>query len=141
PCRAILSRDPALLADAAGRRANAELFRNPAEDRAAGRRYPGFSDSGPSRSRRRRTDQSVRNRIARTDVVARDRRSYRRAGGTVKKATCGGRAHRRPSGRVEIFDTLLDGLVLDWLVESFTDGMLQPLDLILDHQFAALQLD
>jgi hypothetical protein len=35
-----------------------------------------------------------------------------------------------------IFDTLLD-----WLVESFADGMLQPLDLILDHQFAALQLD
>jgi hypothetical protein len=35
-----------------------------------------------------------------------------------------------------IFDTLLDRLV-----ESFADGMLQPLDLILDHQFAALQLD
>jgi hypothetical protein len=35
-----------------------------------------------------------------------------------------------------IFDTLLD-----WLVESFADGMLQPLDLILDHQLAALQLD
>ena len=32
-----------------------------------------------------------------------------------------------------IFDTLLD-----WLVESFADGMLQPLDLILDHQLAAL---
>jgi hypothetical protein len=39
----------------------------------------------------------------------------------------------RPCGD---FDT-----VLDWLVESFADGMLQPLDLILDHQLAALQLD
>jgi hypothetical protein len=28
-----------------------------------------------------------------------------------------------------------------WLVESFGDGMLQPFDLILDHQLAALQLD
>jgi hypothetical protein len=35
-----------------------------------------------------------------------------------------------------IFDTLLDRLV-----ESFADGMLQPLDLILDHQLTALQLD
>jgi hypothetical protein len=35
-----------------------------------------------------------------------------------------------------IFDILLD-----WLVESFSDGMSQPLDLILDHQLAALQLD
>jgi len=35
-----------------------------------------------------------------------------------------------------IFDTLLG-----WLVESFADGMLQPFDLILDHQLAALQLD
>jgi hypothetical protein len=34
------------------------------------------------------------------------------------------------------FDTLLDRLV-----ESFADGMLQPLYLILDHQLAALQLD
>ena len=64
PCRAILSRDPALLADAAGRRADAELFRNPAEDRAAGGRHAGFSDPGPRRSRRRRTDQPVRYRIA-----------------------------------------------------------------------------
>jgi hypothetical protein len=31
--------------------------------------------------------------------------------------------------------------LLDWLVESFADGMLQPFDLILDHQLAALQLD
>ena len=30
---------------------------------------------------------------------------------------------------------------LDWLVESFSDGMSQPFDLILDHQLAALQLD
>jgi hypothetical protein len=37
---------------------------------------------------------------------------------------------------VGIFDTLLDRLV-----ESFAGGMLQPLDLILDHQLAALQLD
>jgi hypothetical protein len=48
----------------------------------------------------------------------------------------GGRAHRRPSGRVGIFDTLLD-----YLVEGFVGGLLQPLDLILDHQLAALQLD
>jgi hypothetical protein len=39
----------------------------------------------------------------------------------------------RPCG---IFDTLWD-----WLVESFVGGMPQPLDLILDHQLAALQLD
>jgi hypothetical protein len=32
-------------------------------------------------------------------------------------------------------------ILLEWLVESFADGMLQPLDLILDHQLAALQLD
>jgi hypothetical protein len=34
-------------------------------------------------------------------------------------------------------------LVLCWvyLVEGFLGGMSQPLDLILDHQFAALQLD
>jgi hypothetical protein len=32
-------------------------------------------------------------------------------------------------------------LCWDWLVESFASGMLQPLDLILDHQLAALQLD
>jgi hypothetical protein len=33
--------------------------------------------------------------------------------------------------------------ILCWtdLVESFADGMLQPFDLILDHQLAALQLD
>ena len=60
PRRAVLSRDPALLADAAGRRADAELFRHPAEDRAAGGRHAGFPDPGPARSRRRRTDQSVR---------------------------------------------------------------------------------
>ena len=47
PCRAILSRDPALLADVAGWRADAELFRNASEDRAAGRCHAGFSDSGP----------------------------------------------------------------------------------------------
>jgi hypothetical protein len=35
----------------------------------------------------------------------------------------------------------LSMLLRDWLVESFADGMLQPLDLILDHQLAALQLD
>ena len=44
PARAgqILSGDPALLADAAGRRADAELFWNPAEDRAARGRHAGF---------------------------------------------------------------------------------------------------
>ena len=42
----------------------------------------------------------------------------------------------RSSGGVAFFDTLLDQLV-----ESFARGLLQPLDLILDHQLAALQLD
>ena len=66
-----------ILADAAGRRADAELFGHPAEDRAAGGRHAGFPDAGPARSRRRRPDQSVRHRIAGTDVVAGDRRSRR----------------------------------------------------------------
>jgi hypothetical protein len=34
-----------------------------------------------------------------------------------------------------------NGTSLDWLVESLADGMLQPFDLILDHQLTALQLD
>ncbi len=46
-CGKILSRDPALLADAAGRGADAELFRNPAKDRAARGRHAGFLIQGP----------------------------------------------------------------------------------------------
>jgi hypothetical protein len=55
----------------------------------------------------------------------------------VTKANCGADerigAHPAMSG---VFD-----FCWDWLVESFSDGMLQPFDLILDHQLAALQLD
>jgi hypothetical protein len=39
-----------------------------------------------------------------------------------------------PHGKLRYFVEL-------WLVESFAGGMLQPFDLILDHQLAALQLD
>ena len=51
PARAeqILSGDPQILADAAGRRADAELFRHPAEDRAAGGCHAGFPDPGTAR--------------------------------------------------------------------------------------------
>ena len=44
--RAVLSGDPQILADAAGRRADAELFRHAAEDRAARGRLAGFPDPG-----------------------------------------------------------------------------------------------
>src|SRR5207244_1465227 len=83
PREAVLSPNPPLLADAAGRRADAELFRDPAQDRAAGGRHAGLPDPGPARSRRRRTDQSVRHRVARTDVVAGDRGPCRRIGRTL----------------------------------------------------------
>src|SRR5215470_9680987 len=43
---------------------------------------------------------------------------------------------KRPSGCVR-FDTLREIR----LVERFAGGLFQPLDLILDHQLAALQLD
>ena len=76
----VLSGDPALLADAAGRRADAELFGNSTQDRAAGGGRAGFPDPGPKGSWRRRPDQSVRNRIAGADIVAGDRRSCRRSG-------------------------------------------------------------
>ena len=56
----VLSGDPALLADAAGWRADAELFGHSAQDRAAGGGRAGFPDPGPARSRRRRADQPVR---------------------------------------------------------------------------------
>ena len=69
----ILSGDPALLADAAGRRADAELFRHSAEDRAAGGGRAGLPDPGAAGSWRRRADQSVRDRVAGTDVIAGDR--------------------------------------------------------------------
>jgi len=39
------------------------------------------------------------------------------------------------------FATLLESLLWEGLVDRFAGGMLQPLDLVLDHQFAALQLD
>ena len=75
PARAeqVLSRDPALLADAAGRGADAELFRNPAQDRATCGCHAGFPDPGTARARRHWIDQPVRHRIAGTDVVPGDR--------------------------------------------------------------------
>ena len=76
---AVLSRHPPLLAGAAGRRADAELLGNAAQDRAAGGRPPGLPDPGTARTRRRWTDQSVRDRVAGTDIVAGDRRPCRRA--------------------------------------------------------------
>ena len=69
----VLSGDPAILADAAGRRADAELFGNSTEDCSAGGGRAGFPDPGTAGPRRRRTDQFVRDRIAGTDVVAGDR--------------------------------------------------------------------
>src|SRR6266404_1810381 len=68
----ILSGDPPLLADATGRRADAELFGNSTQDRAAGGCRAGFPGPGPPRPWRRRTDQFVRNRIARPDFVVGD---------------------------------------------------------------------
>src|ERR1700677_5347973 len=79
----ILSGDPAILANAAGRRADAELFGYSTQDRAAGGGGAGLSEPGAERPWRRRADQPVRNRIARADIVAGDRRSYRRSGRRV----------------------------------------------------------
>src|ERR1700720_3437167 len=80
----ILSGDPPILADAAGWRADAELFGNAAEDRTAGGRSPGLPDPGAKGSRYRRADQFVRNRIARTDIVIGDRGLRRRTGRYVR---------------------------------------------------------
>ena len=144
---AVLSGDPALLADAAGRRADAELFRNPAEDRAAGGGHAGFPDPGAARPRRRRADQPVRHRIAGTDVVAGDRGPCRRIGGAVASDPVRSshnaspyadeRISAHPAAKLACSDTLLESR----LVECFAGGMLQPLDLVLDHQLSALQLD
>ncbi|MEH2520309.1 hypothetical protein V1279_005882 [Bradyrhizobium sp. AZCC 1610] len=53
-----------------------------------------------------------------------------------RSVSCGRMSASAPIRSRGDFDTLLD-----WLVEGFFGGMLQPLDLILDHQLAALQLD
>ena len=87
-----------ILADAAGRRADAELFRDPAEDRAAGGRHAGFPDPGAARSRRRRADQSVRHRVAGTDVVAGDRGPCRRIGRARNASASISDTQRKPSG-------------------------------------------
>jgi len=79
----VLSGDPQILANPAGRCADAELFRHAAQDRTARGRLAGFPDPGSARPRRRRTDQPVRNRIARADVVARDRGPSRRTRGKL----------------------------------------------------------
>ena len=50
---ALLSGDPPILADAAGRRVDAELFGHRPEDRAAGGRDAGFPDPGSARPWRR----------------------------------------------------------------------------------------
>src|SRR5215475_9920764 len=81
--RALLSGDPQILADAARRRADAELFGHAAQDRAAGDRITGFRDPGAARAWRRWADQSVRNRVAWADVIARHRRSRRRSCGRL----------------------------------------------------------
>ncbi len=83
----VLSGDPALLADAAGRCADAELFGHSTEDRAAGGRRAGLPDPGAAGSRRGRADQSVRNRIAGTDVLPGDRGSCRGTGGGIKRTS------------------------------------------------------
>jgi L-2-hydroxyglutarate oxidase LhgO len=77
---------PEILADTARWRADAELFGHSSEDRSAGGGHAGFSDAGPARSRRRRPDQSVRYRIAGTDIIARDRGSRRRTCKAVRPA-------------------------------------------------------
>src|SRR5260370_1112860 len=76
----VLAGHPSVLADAAGRRADAQLFGNSAEDRAARGGGTGFPDPGATRSWHRRADQFVRNRIARADIVAGDRGVCRRTG-------------------------------------------------------------
>src|SRR5882757_4230273 len=125
----VLSGDPALLADAAGRRADAELFRNPAEDRAARSGQAGLPDPGATRSRSRRADQFVRNRIAGPDIIAGDRGPCRRACGGVRPETqltvtpaITAKPLRRDDG---------GGVLGIWLVEGFESGMSQPLDLVL----------
>ena len=83
-----------ILAGAAGRRADAELFRHPAEDRAAGGApAQDFVIQGPRDARRRRADQPVRHRVARTDVVAGDRRPCRRTGWDVAQCIASGKTH------------------------------------------------
>src|SRR5712671_4067308 len=83
----ILSGDPAILADAPGRGAGAELFGNSAEDRAAGGGRAGFRDPGAARPWRGRTDQSIWNRIARADILASNRGSCRRTSRDVAQRT------------------------------------------------------
>ena len=70
--------DPQVLADAAGRCVDAELLRHAPQDRAARGSRAGFPDPGAARPRRNGADQPVRNRIARTDLIAGHRRPCRR---------------------------------------------------------------
>src|SRR4051812_20308072 len=104
-CRKILSRDPALLADAAGRRVDAELFRNPAEDRAARGRHAGFPDPGTARPWRHRTDQPVRYRIAGADVLARHRGPCRRNRKSISCKSANDRHARRAPRKPCLSDT------------------------------------
>src|ERR1700752_2522121 len=67
-----------ILADAAGWRADAELFRHAHQDRAAASRHAGLRDPGPTPSRHWQPDQPVRHRIAGTNVIACDSRACRR---------------------------------------------------------------
>ena len=115
----ILSGDPQILADAAGRRADAELFRHPAEDRAAGGGTPGFSDAGAARSRRRRADQPVRDRVAGADVVARHRRPCRRHGRCLDHSQMLP-ADERASAHPAVGNSLCYGLLGadQWIVSS-----------------------
>src|SRR5881296_1267484 len=74
PRRALLCRDPALLASASRRRAAAGLLGHPAEDRWTARGGSRFPHPGAARARRARAGASVRHRVARTDGIARARR-------------------------------------------------------------------
>ena len=74
----LLCRGSLLLAGLARWRSAAGLFRDKAEDRAAGRVEYGFSHSGPKEPRGGRIDQSVRNRISRAHVEPCDCRLGRR---------------------------------------------------------------
>src|SRR5439155_2411629 len=72
--RALLCRDPALLASASRRRAAAGLLGHPAEDRRTARACSRFPHPGAARARRARAGASVRHRVARADGIARPRR-------------------------------------------------------------------
>src|SRR5216684_6132804 len=96
----VLSGDPAILADAAGWRADAELFGNSAEDRAARGGRAGLSDPGAARPWRRRTDQSVRDRVAGADIFAGNRRLCRRTSRDVARTNAPFEARERALPKV-----------------------------------------